>query len=97
LPDGSPDIVVLIPVPLVKTPPGERVNIHVPDEGKLPNNTLPVGTTHVGLVIVPMEGAAGSAFTLTVQVANASHANGSELFAITVIVTILPSSAEEGV
>jgi len=38
VPTARPDIVVLVPLPVVVTPPGERVNVHVPDEGK-PLNT----------------------------------------------------------
>jgi hypothetical protein len=41
-------IVVVVPVPVVVTPPGVLVKVHVPDDGKLFNATLPVATLHVG-------------------------------------------------
>ena len=63
---AKPDIVVLIPVPVVVTAPGLRVNVHVPVEGSPLNTTLPVATVQVGWVIVPTVGAAGMAFTVNV-------------------------------
>ena len=48
VPDGRPDIVLLVPVPEVVIPPGVLVNVHVPVEGKPFNTTLPVATVHVG-------------------------------------------------
>jgi hypothetical protein len=48
VPAGRPDMVVLVPPPIVATPPGVRVRVHVPIEGKPLNTTLPVGTEHVG-------------------------------------------------
>ncbi len=41
-------MVKLVPVPVVVTDPGERVKVHVPDEGNPFNTTLPVATEHVG-------------------------------------------------
>ena len=41
-------IVVLVPVPVVVVPPGVRVNVHVPEEGKPLKTTLPVRIVHVG-------------------------------------------------
>jgi hypothetical protein len=87
---------VVDPVPLVNIPPGERVRVHVPDEGRLPNNTLPAGKAQVGWVIATIDGAVGSEFTCTAHVAITSHASGDELMVFTVIVTILPASAGEG-
>jgi hypothetical protein len=55
----SPDIVVLIPVPVEVVPPGVLVNVHVPVVGKPLIATLPVATEHVGWVIVPIVGADG--------------------------------------
>lgn len=66
MPGAKPDIVVLIPVPVVVTAPGLRVNVHVPVEGSPLNTTLPVATVQVGWVIVPTVGAAGMAFTVNV-------------------------------
>ena len=59
MPAASNDSVVLLPVPVVITPPGVRVNVQVPDNGKLLNTTLPVATAHVGWVMIPMVGAVG--------------------------------------
>ena len=50
---------VLVPEPVVVIPPGVRVNVQVPDEGKPFNITLPVGIEQVGWVTVPMDGVAG--------------------------------------
>ena len=44
----SPEIVVLVPVPVVVTPPGVRVNVHLPVAGNPSSLTLPVDTVHVG-------------------------------------------------
>jgi len=51
--------VALVPVPVVVAPPGLLVKVHVPDDGKLFNTTLPVETVQVGCVTVPATGAAG--------------------------------------
>jgi hypothetical protein len=59
VPVARPDIVVLVPDPLVVTAPGLRVNVHVPLEGNPLSTTLPVETMHVGWVIVPTTGADG--------------------------------------
>jgi len=56
---ASPDIVVLVPVPVVVFPSGLLVNVQLPDEGKLFNTTLPVDTEHVGCVRVPTVGVNG--------------------------------------
>jgi hypothetical protein len=40
-------------------PPGVLVNVHVPDDGKPPNATLPVATLHVVCVIAFTVGAVG--------------------------------------
>ena len=63
VPDGRPEIVILVPVPAVVTPPGVRVSVHVPVDGNPLNATLPVGTRQVGLVIVPTTGAEEFALT----------------------------------
>lgn len=60
VPFGMPDIVVLMPVPVVVIPPGERVIVQVPVEGNPFNITLPVETKQVGCVVVPAIGAAGA-------------------------------------
>jgi len=59
VPDGIPDTVVLVPVPVAVVPPGDLVNVQVPDEGKPLSDTLPVVTAQVGWVIVPTVGADG--------------------------------------
>ena len=52
-------MVVEAPLPVVVTPPGERVKVQLP-EGKPLNTTLPLGTAHVGWVGVPATGAEGA-------------------------------------
>ena len=66
VPDASPVMVTLVPEPVVVCPPGVRVTVHSPDEGRLLSTTLPVATEQVGWVIVPGTGAEGSAFTVRV-------------------------------
>lgn len=41
------------------TVPGYRINVHVPEEGKPDNTTLPDGNAQLGGVIVPTDGAGG--------------------------------------
>ena len=48
VPAARPEIVVLVPVPVIA--PG--LIVHVPDAGRPVNNTLPVGVAQVGWVIV---------------------------------------------
>ena len=48
MPEGITDTVVVVPVPVVVTPPGVRVTVQVPDEGKPLSTTPPVDTAHVG-------------------------------------------------
>ena len=52
---------MLVPVPVVVTVPGKRVNVHVPADGNPLKTTLPVDTAHVGWVITPTTGAEGIA------------------------------------
>jgi hypothetical protein len=59
VPVVSPVIVVLVPVPVVVLPPGDLVSVHVPDDGKPLNATLPLARMHVGCVITPTTGAVG--------------------------------------
>lgn len=47
MPVASPDIVVLVPVP-VAVPAGALVNVHVPVAGKPFKTTPPVATVQVG-------------------------------------------------
>jgi hypothetical protein len=63
-PGGRPEIVVLVPVPVLVVPPGDLVNVQVPDAGKLFKVTLPVNVTHVGCVTLTGEGAEGNALTI---------------------------------
>jgi hypothetical protein len=98
VPDGIPEIVTVVPVPEVIIPPGERVRVHVPDEGKPLNNTPPVAVAHVGGVIVPAAGAAGFALTPILQVALAAEQGEPfGLLVVTVIVTVFPTSWLVGV
>jgi hypothetical protein len=63
VPAARPEIVVLVPVPVVVIPPGVQVSVHIPVDGKPLKTTLPVGIKQVGLVIVPTTGAEGFALT----------------------------------
>ena len=54
---ARPVIVELVPVPVLVTAPGLRVNVHVPVDGKPFKTTLPVGVSQTGCVMVPTEGA----------------------------------------
>jgi hypothetical protein len=63
VPGGRPEILALVPEPVVVIPSGLRVSVHVPVEGKLLITTLPVATEHDGLVIAPTTGAEGLSFT----------------------------------
>lgn len=58
-PTGTPVIVDDEPDPSVVFPPGDLVTVHDPVEGNPLRTTLPVGSAHVGWVIVPTTGAAG--------------------------------------
>ena len=48
VPAASPDIVVVVPVPVVVVPPGVLVKVQVPEAGKPFKTTLPVATVQVG-------------------------------------------------
>ena len=61
VPVASPEIEVVVPVPVVLFPPGDLVIVHDPAEGKPLRSTLPVAAEHVGCVIVPTIGADGIA------------------------------------
>ena len=64
VPTERPVIVVLVPVPVVVTPPGLCVNVQVSISGREFKTTLPVGTEQAGWVIVPTPGAEGVTFTI---------------------------------
>ena len=59
MPTPNPEIVVLVPVPVVVTLLGFRVKVHVPVLGKPFSTTLPVETVQVGCVSVFTEGVLG--------------------------------------
>ena len=66
VPTTRPETVVLVPVPFVIIAPGLRINVHVPIGGNSLSTTLPVGSVQVALVIVPIAGGVGMAFTIKV-------------------------------
>jgi len=72
VPVPRPETVVPVPVPLEITLSGLRVKIHVPVDGNPVRTTLPVATVHVGWVLEPTAGAAGTALTVKVYVAVAA-------------------------
>ena len=59
MPAGIPEIVVLVPVPVLVVPPGVLVNVQLPVAGSPFKTALPVATVQVGSVIVPTVGAVG--------------------------------------
>ena len=59
VPGERPDIVEVVPVPVVLIVPGYRITVQVPDDGKPVNVTLPVANVHVGDNIAPIKGADG--------------------------------------
>ena len=66
LPGVKPEMVVEVPDPVVVTPPGFRVTIQIPDDGRPFNTTLPVASSQSGWVVVPITGAIGPALTCKV-------------------------------
>ena len=52
-------MLTLVPDPLRVTPPGYRVRVQDPLDGRLYKLKLPVPTEQVGCVILPDEGATG--------------------------------------
>ena len=93
VPVDSNDIVVPEPVPVIV--PGLIVQLPA---GKPFNTTLPVPTAHVGWVMAPTVGDAGTVFTVNVYVATAAaHGDPKGLFVATVIITLLPASPVAGV
>ena len=66
VPAVRPETVVIVPVPFVIIAPGLRINVHVPVAGNPLSSTLPVETVQVRLVIVPIAGTEGNAFTVKV-------------------------------
>ena len=85
VPAASPIIVLLVPVPVVIIPPGLLVNVQFPDEGKPFKTTLPVATSHVGCVIVPIVGApCGSGCISVSRFADEADAHPAEFFTLKV-------------
>jgi hypothetical protein len=52
-------MVALDPVPVEVDPPGYRIRVHSPDSGMFSRTVLPVASSQVGWVMVPMTGALG--------------------------------------
>lgn len=59
-PAGKPVRVVEIPLPVVLIPPGFRVTVQSPEEGRPFRVTLPVATSQSGCIVSPIDGAAGT-------------------------------------
>jgi hypothetical protein len=60
VPETSPVMVMLVPEPVVITPPGVRVRVHDPAAGNPLSTTLPVAEMQVGWVINPIVTAEGA-------------------------------------
>ena len=52
-------MVLVAPVPVVVTPSGFRVSVHVPVAGKEVRATLPLAVAQLGCVMVPTTGLVG--------------------------------------
>lgn len=89
--------VVLVPVPVVTTPSGDLVRVHVPAAGRLLSTTLPVVTVHVGWVTVPWTGVEGTSATVKVYVAVATIQMPDKSSVASEIVTVFPTSPSAGV
>jgi hypothetical protein len=59
VPAGMAVEVKVDPSPVLLRPPGNLINVHVPDAGNPLSAALPVELVHVGLVIEPISGAVG--------------------------------------
>jgi hypothetical protein len=59
VPAGIPEIVVLVPVPVLVVPSGVLLNVHLSVAGNPFKTALPVATAQVGSVIVPTVGDVG--------------------------------------
>ena len=83
---------------MVVIPPGFRLNVHAPVEGKPFRTTLPVGSVQVGWVNNPTIGAGGTALTVSEYVSVACmHGRPRGLFVVNVIRTKSPASPKAGV
>jgi len=97
-PPESPETKVLVPVPVVVTPPGVRVSVQVPTGGNPFKITLPVATVHVGCVILPIKGADKLGITVRVYIAvTGVHGPAEILLDVTFMIIVLPASATSGV
>ena len=59
VPAANPEILIVLPLPVVVKLPGESVNCQVPLTGNPFITTLPVGESIPGWVIVPINGGVG--------------------------------------
>ena len=67
VPGERPEIVVLIPVPVI-VPPGYLVNVQGPVAGNPDKETVPVGISQVGWIIAPTIGADGVAGAVLIRI-----------------------------
>jgi len=87
IPAASPEIVELVPVPVVIIPPGVLVRVHVPVAGKPLSTTLPVATVQVGWVIAPTRGGVGmGGLALITTLADADEVHPDALVTVKVYV-----------
>ena len=80
---AKPLNVTVGPVPVMVVPPGSAFTVQLPVEGKPLKATLPVGTAHVGCVMVPTIGAVGGAGTALIVVKVIGEVQPPVLFIIT--------------
>ena len=76
-------MVVVVPVPVVVTPPGLRVKVQVPVAGNPDRSTLPVASKQVGWVIFPIVGAVGvTGWVLITTLADATEVQPTALVTV---------------
>lgn len=74
---------MLVPVPVLITPPGDRVSVQVPEAGNPDSVRLPVGEEHEGWVTGPGTGGDGTdGLGLMTALAEAAETHPSELVTV---------------
>ena len=74
---------MLVPLPSVVIPPGDRVRVQFPVDGNPERVTLPVGDAHEGWVTGPGTGAVGTnGLGLMTALADAADTQPSELVTV---------------
>jgi len=72
-PGGTPETEAVVPDPEVVTPPGVRVTVHVPEEGRSRRLTVPPGVVQSGWITELITGAWGRLLIIIVTVVVKAH------------------------